>query len=246
MGHNLGLGLAVGLVFSQLDLESFPYTRLSLATSSWRGVGVLALASGLPALLLGLGLGSLAAAILGRFNLGLPAFSWSGVIGAVLGWGLGLSAVLWGGLPQAIQSRRGTNQDISLALRNTLLLVGLLAGVLAVVLVLPPVLAGQPPLTLLLPERLRVLAASLLSTVLWLSFALQYSIIRGLLTLNARGGWPLVSQPLLRRLVDQRRLRQGWGSYWFSHSQVREEFGEQTSAGQGRGKGAPNGGFSAG
>jgi hypothetical protein len=227
VGHNLGLGLAVGLVFSQLDLESFPYTRLSLATASWPGLGVLALASGLPALILGLSFGGFTASILSRFNLGLPAFGWSGVIGAVLGWGLGLSAVVWGGLPQTIQSRQSTKQDIHMALRNTLLLVGLLAGVLALVLVLPPVLEGRSPFTLLLPERLRVLAASLLSTVLWLSFALQHSIIRGLLTLNSRRGWPLMCQPLLRRLVERRLLRQGRGSYWFSHEQVREEFIER-------------------
>ncbi len=224
VGHNLGLGLAVGLVFSQLDLESFPHTRLSLATASGQGLGILALASAIPALLLGLGFGGLAASLLGRFNLGLPAFGWSGVIGAVLGWGLGLSAVVWGGLPQTIQSRQGLNQDVVMALRNTILLVGLLAGILALVLVLPPVLEGQPPLTLLRPERLRVLAASLLSAVLWLSFTLQQGIIRGLLTLNPKRGWPLVCQPLLRRLVSQRLLRQGRGSFWFSHGQVREVF----------------------
>jgi hypothetical protein len=225
VGGSPGLGLALGLVFSQLDLETFPYTRLSLATASWRGIGTLALASGLPALVVGLLFGGLAALLLGRFNLGLPAFGWAGLVGAVLGWGLGLGAVLWGGLPQVIQIRQGSHQDILLGLRNTLLLFGLLGGIFALVLVLPAVVNGQPPLTLLSIARLRVLAASLISAMLWLSFALQYTVVRGLLAVAQGHYLPLGCQSVLNRFVNQRLLRQGCGSYWFGHEEVREGMG---------------------
>lgn len=221
LGGNWGLGLATGLAFSQIDLENFPYTRLSLAVASWRGVGLLALACGLPALILGLGLGSLAASVLGRFNLGLPAFGWVGLMGAVLGWLVGLGFVLWGGLPQAVQYRRSLNQDIQLALRNTLMLVAILGLVIGTILVLPAVVSGQSPLRLLTPERLRVLVASLLSAVLWLSFTLQHSAVRLLLALGQDRRWPWRCQPLLQRWIQQRWLRQVGGGIIWSHEQIR-------------------------
>lgn len=221
LGGNWGLGLATGLAFSQLDLENFPYTRLSLAVASWRGVGLLAVACGGPALVLGLGLGGLAAVLLGRFNLGLPAFGWAGLIGVVLGGLLGLGLMLWGGLPQAVQYRRTLNQDVQMALRNMLIIVAILGLVIGVVLVLPAVVSGQSPLSLLTPERLRVLVASLVSAVLWLSFTLQHSAVRLLLSLGKELRWPWRCRPLLRRWVQKRLLRQVGGGVRWSHDQIR-------------------------
>ncbi|HIK44602.1 MAG TPA: hypothetical protein IGR64_06900 [Leptolyngbyaceae cyanobacterium M65_K2018_010] len=232
MGGNLGLGLAIGLVFSQVDLETFPYLALSLATAPGRGLAPLLLVTGIPALVLALGLGGLGAALFSPFNRGLAALGWAGLTGATLGWGLGLLALGWGGLPGAIQGRQGPTQDRQLALGNTLGLVGVLAGIWALVLVLPPLLRGQPPLTLLPPERLRLLLASLFCAWLWLSFTLQYALVRGLLALGSR--WPPLSQPLLQRLVTQRILRSVNGSYWFSHEEVRQGLRNQGDRPQGQ------------
>lgn len=221
LGGNWGLGLAVGLVFSQLDLETFPYTRLSLAIAPWRGVGLLVLVCGLPSLVAGLALGGFAALVLGRFNLGLPAFGWAGLIGAVLGWLLGLGLSLWGGLPQAIQYRRTLNQDVQMAFRNTLILLAVLGGILALVLVAPAVASGQPPLSLLSMDRLRVILASLVGALLWFSFVLQQGVVRLLLAVGRGSRWPWRCQPLLQRWVKQRLLRQVGGGVIWSHDELR-------------------------
>ena len=221
IGGNPGVGLAWGLAFSQLDLEAFPYTRLSLALASWRSVGGLALVCTVPALGLGLGVGSLGSLILGRFNLGLPAFGWGGLVGAVLGWSLGLGLGLWGGLPQGIQIRQRPNQDIQMALRNGAILFGLLALVFALVLVMPAVVNGQSPLTLLTVPRLRVVAAALISAYLWFSFALQQGVVRGLLTRSpSRLPWAMAAW--MQRWAQRRVLRPWGGDYGFAHETLRE------------------------
>ena len=229
IGGNPGLGLAWGLAFSQLDLEAFPYTRLSLALASWRSVGGLALVCAVPALVLGLGVGSLGSLLLARFNLGLPAFGWGGLVGAVLGWGLGLGLGLWGGLPQGIQSRQWPNQDIPMALRNGAVLFGLLALILALVLVLPAVVHGQPPLTLLTVPRLRVVIAALISAYLWFSFALQQGVVRVILARSpAHFPWAMVTW--MQRCTQRRVLRQ-WGSdYGFVHETLRDALAKDRSS----------------
>lgn len=221
VGGNPGLGLAWGLAFSQLDLEAFPYTRLSLALASWRSVGGLALVCTVPALVLGLGVGSVGSLILAQFNLGLPAFGWGGLVGAVLGWGLGLGLGLWGGLPQGIQIRQRPNQDSRMALRNGVILFGLLALVFALVLVMPAVVNGQSPLTLLTVPRLRVVVAALISAYLWFSFALQQGVVRGLLTRSPfRLPWAMA--PWMQRWAQRRVLRRWGGDYGFAHETLRE------------------------
>ena len=221
VGGNPGLGLAWGLTFSQLDLEAFPYTHLSLALASWRSLGGLALVCTLPALVLGLGVGSFGSLILGRFNLGLPAFGWGGLVGAVLGWSLGLGIGLWGGLHRGIQIRQRPSQDSQMALRNGVIIFGLLALVFALVLVGPAVVNGQPPLTLLSVPRLRVVAAALLSAYLWFSFALQQGVVRLLLAQpSARIPWAW--GPWLQRCTQRRVLRQWGGDYGFLHDTLRD------------------------
>lgn len=221
IGGNPGLGLAWGLAFSQLDLETFPYTHLSVAMASWRSLANLVLVSILPALVLGLGIGSLGSLALGRFNLGLPAFGWGGLVGAVLGWGLGLGISLWGGLPQGIQIQQHPNQDIQMALRNGGVLFGLLAFVFALVLVGPAVVNGQSPLTLLSVPRLRVVTAALLSAYLWFSFALQHGVLR-LLLARVPSRFPLAWGPWLQRWTQRRVLRRWGGAYGFLHETLRE------------------------
>ncbi len=221
IGGNPGLGLAWGLAFSQLDLEAFPYTHLSLAMASWRSLGNLVLVSIVPALVLGLGIGSFGSLVLGRFNLGLPAFGWGGLVGAVLGWGLGLGISLWGGLPQGIQIQRHPTQDLQMALRNGGVLFGLLALVFALVLVGPAVVNGQSPFTLLSVPRLRVLVAALLSAYLWFSFALQHGVLR-LLLARVPSRFPLTWGPWLQRWAQRRVLRRWGGAYGFLHETLRE------------------------
>ncbi|QQE66735.1 hypothetical protein GFS31_34360 [Leptolyngbya sp. BL0902] len=221
VGGNPGVGLAWGLVFSQLDLEAFPYTHLSLALASWRSLTGLALVSTLPALGLGVGVGGFGALLLGRFNLGLPAFGWGGLVGAVLGWSLGLGIGLWGGLPRGIQIRHHPNQDLRMALRNGAILFGLLALVLALVLVVPAVVRGQPPFTLLTLPRLRVVIAALLSAYLWLSFALQQMTVRAMLS-RAPSRLPWAVDAWLQRWAQRQVLVKGSGDYGFAHDLVRD------------------------
>ena len=97
IGGNLVLGAAIGLVASQIDVESFPRYRLSLAITSWKTLGVMALASSGAALGVGLMLGGVLAVPLSRFGLGLSTFGVAGAMGAILGWCIALGGLLWGG-----------------------------------------------------------------------------------------------------------------------------------------------------
>ncbi|MEB3289277.1 MAG: hypothetical protein VKI82_05145 [Leptolyngbya sp.] len=221
VGGSPGLGLAWGLAFSQLDLESFPYIHRSLALASWRGLVGLVLVCTLPALGLGLGMGGLGVLLLARFNLALPAFGWGGLVGVILGWGLGVGVGLGGGLPRGIQTRQHPNQDGIMALRNGVILFGGLALVLGLVLVVPAVVMGQPPLTLISLPRLRVILAALISAYLWFSGALQQGILRLLLT-RAPSHLPWALTPWLQRWVQRRVLVQASGDYSFVHDILRE------------------------
>jgi hypothetical protein len=222
VGGNLVLGLAVGLVASQMDLESFPRWRFSLATTSWGRLGSLALVSTLGAGVLGLALGILGSLALTPLNLGIQGFAGGGTVGAIAGWVLGLGVLVWGGLQSTIQIRQAPNQDVQIAFRNALVLVALLGLVIGLVTVLPAVASGQPPLTVLTPSRGRLLLASLVGAVAWLSFGLQQLLVRLLLISH----WPLISQPLLHRLVQGKLLRRVGGGYEFCHDLVRQALGQ--------------------
>ena len=112
------------------------------------------------------------------------------------------------------------NQDNAFALRNSLLLVAVLAAVMAVVLVLPAVVSGQPPLALLSPGAARLGAAGLISAVLWLSFAFQHSLVR--LLLGGRQGIPLAARTWLDAMVTVGLLRRLGGGYGFGHEELRQ------------------------
>lgn len=220
VGGNLLLGLALGLMFSQIDLENFAYFRLGLAIAPLGGLASLMLTGGLLALGLGLGLGVLGALLLAPFGLGVPGFGWAGVVGAVLGTVLGLGGLLRGGQAGAMQSRRTPNQDILLALRNTLILMAGLGILLALLLVLPATASGLPPLVLLPVNRARMVLAGLVIAGLWLSFGLQHGIVR--LLLGNRNSLPLAARPWLDQMGTVGLLRRVGGGYGFGHEMLRQ------------------------
>lgn len=220
VGGNLLLGLALGLMVSQIDLESFAYLRLGLAIAPLSHLSTLVLTTGLAALGLGLGLGTVAAILLTPFGRGLAAFGWGGAAGALVGWSLALVLLLRGGLAGVAQGRQTPNQNIYLALRNTTLLTAVLGLIMALLLVLPAVVAGQPPLTLLTLSRARLLVAGLIGALLWLSFGLQHGIVRALL--GERSGPPLAARPWLDAMVATGLLLRLGGGYSFGHESLRQ------------------------
>ncbi len=220
VGGNLLLGLALGLLVSQIDLESFAYLRLGLAIAPLSRLSTLVFTTGLLALVLGLGVGTVAALLLTPLGRGMAAFGWGGAVGALAGWSVGLVLLLRGGLAGVAQGRQIPNQDLALALRNTVLLVTVLGAIALLLLVMPAVVAGQPPLALLPLSRARMLVAGLLSALLWLSFGLQYGIVRALL--GERSGLPLAARPWLDAMVSTGLLRRLGGGYSFGHESLRQ------------------------
>ncbi|WOD41285.1 hypothetical protein [Nodosilinea sp. E11] len=229
VGGNLLLGVALGLMLSQIDLENFPYVRLGLAIASPGPLLTLALTCGLLGLALGVGLGTVAALLLTPFGLGLPAFGWAGVIGAVGGWGLGLLGLLHQGLARTAQYRQTPNQDVTLALRNALLLVAILGIILLLLLVLPAVVGGQHPFTLLTLPRARVIVAGLTIAALWLSFTVQHTMVR--LLLGGRQGLPVTGRAWLEAMVAAGLLRRVAGGYSFGHEGLRQSIAPRSPEG---------------
>jgi hypothetical protein len=232
IGGNLLLGAALGLVASQIDVEAFPRYRLSLATASWKTLGVMALASSLAALGGGLIFGGVLAMPMARFGLGLSTFGVAGAMGAILGWCIGLGALLWGGVQNSIQLRITPNQDVILSLRNCTILVGLLGGIIALLLVVPAVLSNQPSFTLLSPQRIRLLVVGCLGSILWLSFALQQAILRLLLLPGKQGGIPFAERAWLKRLVASDLVKPVAGGFQFCHDSVRQLVAERVPQSQ--------------
>lgn len=220
VGGHLLLGLAVGLMVSQIDLENFAYVRLGLAIAPFSGLATLALTCGLLALGLGLGLGTVGALLLTPLGRGMAGFGWAGALGILLGWSLGLVGLLRGGQAGAMQRRQSPNQDVSLALRNTALLVAELGLLLGFILVLPAVVSGQPPLALLPPGSVRLILGSMVGAVLWLSFGLQHGIVR--LLLGGAQGLPLTARSWLDSMVAAGLLRRVGGGYGFGHEVLRQ------------------------
>lgn len=222
IGGNLVLGAAIGLVASQIDVEKFPRYQLSLGVASWHTLGVMALASGLAALVLGLLLGSLFAILLVRFGSGLSAFGFASSVGAISGWCIALGGLLWGGVQNSIQLRTAPNQDVVNSLRNCTVLVGVLGIVITLLLVLPAIIANQPPLTLLNLQRIRLLIVGGLGAILWLSFGLQQAVLRLLLVTEKNGGLPFAERAWLRRLAVSGLMRPVSGGFMFCHDTVRQ------------------------
>lgn len=220
VGGNLLLGVALGLMASQIDLESFPYVRLGLAIAPLGRLMSLALTCGGLALILGLGFGTVAALLLSPFDRGVVGFGGAGAVGAVIGWCLGLLVLLGGGVPGAAQSRQTPNQDVTLALRNTVVLVAVLGAIALLLLVVPAIASGQPPLLLLPLSRLRLIVGCLVILALWLSFSLQHGLVR--LLLAGKQGLPLSARPWLETLVKAGLLRRLGGGYSFGHEELRQ------------------------
>ncbi|MEO1069753.1 MAG: hypothetical protein AAFW95_11635, partial [Cyanobacteria bacterium J06638_6] len=219
LGGNLLLGLALGLMASQIDLENFPYLRLGLAIADPARLGTLVLVCGLLSLGLGLGLGTLAALLLIPLGQGMVAFGGAGVVGATIGWAMGLVGLLRNGLAGVAQGHQAPNQDTFLALRNTVLLVAIWGGVMALLLVLPALVNGQPLLTLLSLSRARLMLAVLVGTALWLSFSMQHAVLR--LLLGGGKGLPFAGRNWLDAMVAAGLLRHLGGGYSFGHESLR-------------------------
>ncbi|MFQ4139932.1 NACHT domain-containing protein [Nodosilinea sp. PGN35] len=220
VGGNLLLGVALGLMASQIDLESFPYVQRGLAIAPLGRLVSLALTCGGLALVLGLGLGGGAALLLSPFGRGAVGFAGAGAVGAVAGWSLGLIGLLQGGIAGAVQLRQRPNQDVVLALRNAVVLVVLLGAIVVLLLALPAVVGGQPPLTLLPPSRLRLLIGCLTVLALWLSGGLQHGLVR--LLLAGKAELPLAARPWLDAMVKAGLLRRCGGGYSFGHEELRQ------------------------
>jgi len=229
---NLVLGAAIGLVASQIDVESFPRYRLSLATASWRTLGVIALATSLAALVVGILFGGLVALLVVRFGSALPAFGWASSIGAIIGWCMGLGILLWGGVQNSIQLRTYPNQDVVNGLRNCTLLVGLLGLIITLLLIMSAIFANEPPLALLNLQRIRLLVVGCLGAILWLSFGLQQAILRLLLLPGNVGGLPAAERSWLKRLSSSELLRPVAGGFRFCHDTLRQRLAETDLARQ--------------
>lgn len=229
VGGNLLLGVALGLMASQIDLESFPYVRLGLAIAPLGRLISLALTCGGLALVLGLGFGTVAALILSPFDRGVVGFGGAGAVGAVIGWSLGLLGLLGNGMPGAAQIRQTPNQDVTLALRNTAVLVAVLGAILVLLLAVPAVVGGQPPLTLLPLSRLRLIVGCLVILALWLSFSLQHGLVR--LLLAGKQGLPLAARPWLETLMAAGLLRRLGGGYSFGHEELRQAIAPEKTGG---------------
>jgi hypothetical protein len=108
-----------------------------------------------------------------------------------------------------------------MALRNGVILFGLLALVFALVLVMPAVVNGQSPLTLLTVPRLRVIMAALISAYLWFSFALQQGVVRGILA-GSPTHLPWAMATWMQRWTQRQVLRRWGGDYGFVHDSLRD------------------------
>ena len=147
IGGNLVLGAAIGLVASQIDVESFPRYRLSLAITSWKTLGVMALASSGAALGVGLMLGGVLAVPLSRFGLGLSTFGGCRCHGSHFGLVYCPGRVaLGGGYKTVFSSALPPTKTSSLVCETAPYWSGCWGGIIALLLVAPAVMSNQPPL----------------------------------------------------------------------------------------------------
>ncbi|MBD0268379.1 MAG: hypothetical protein ICV77_08805 [Cyanobacteria bacterium Co-bin8] len=215
-------GLAVGLLASQVDLEAYPYYRLSIASLTLNSGLSLLLRALIPGLLLALVLGGFAGFVAGRFGQGATGLTLGGLIGLGTGLILGCLFELRYGLQNSIQVRRYPNQDTLNAVRNLffiLLLLGLLLEVGLTLIRLGQAPGGDSPIT---GQLLGGVAATLLAFGLWASYTVQHVVIRFLLFVSR--STPLNYASFLNFAASQRLLQKVGGGYRFVHEQVREQF----------------------
>lgn len=220
------LGLAVGLPASQIDVDSLPRYRLSLAaigSRSWLPTLISALVA---SLLLALLFGGLAGSIAGPFGLGSRWASIGTAVGLTAGWLLGVIGQCIGGLQRSIQVRRFPNQDTVVAFRNVFLLLLLLGMLLSAGLATVSTVTGEGLETLVNSSALRNMVAIAIAFGLWVSHGLQYFVLRGLLLLSR--GLPLGAQSFLAAASRHHLLKKYGGGYQFIHEQVREQVGKET------------------
>lgn len=217
------LGLAVGMVASQIDIDTFPRFRLSLASLSGRAMLPVLAAMILPglglAMLLGMLVGGIAAQFGGSPQVAATAAAFGLMSGAIMG-GLALCN---GGVQNSIQFREIPNQDTFFALRNLgligLLLAGLLLGLLAII----SSFNGIPFTQLAPPDSLKVVVALLIAFCLWASHALQHGVLRLLLSLSKPKPLPLNATQWLNAAVEHKLLQRSGGGYAFIHEKIRAQ-----------------------
>lgn len=218
------LGLALGIMAAQVDVDRLAHFHLSLA--SLRGQAWLrVVATGLLlAVILAIPLGAAGGLVSARFGQGATAALYGAAAGITLGFWGGLWAQCWGGLPQVIQFRQRVNQDTLSALQNGILLVVIYAALLGATVALVALLSGQPFGSLVDPQGLRYLLAIATGLVLWISHSLQQLILRIVLSLGSGGAVPLNLTSQLNAAVERKLLRRVGGSYSFIHDQIRQQF----------------------
>jgi len=214
------LGLAVGLMGSQVDVEAAPTYQLSLASLTGTAGVALGLRVLLPALvgalLLG-GLGWLVAVQLGNPAAGVAM---GASVGGVLGAGVFLVLELKAGLRGIIQMRLQPNQDVVRGVRHNL---GIWLGVTLVIFGVGAI-ARLSPAALMASPTVRIGLTLLLALALWSSYGLQHVLIRGLLCFSAQRPIPWNYRRFLDYATERRLLQQVGGGYRFVHDLVRQQF----------------------
>ncbi|ASC72954.1 uncharacterized protein XM38_039140 [Halomicronema hongdechloris C2206] len=214
------VGLAVGLMGSQVDVEAAPTYQLSLASLTGPAGLALGLRVVIPALVGALLLGGVG--WLGAVRFGNPSagFGIGGMLGGLLGAAGFLVLELKVGLQGIIQIRLQPNQDVMHGVRH-----GLGAWLLvAAVIVGIGAIAGLSPGALMASPTVRTGLALLLALALWSSYGLQHFLIRGLLCFSAQRPMPWNYRRFLGYATERRLLQQVGGGYRFVHDLVRQQF----------------------
>lgn len=226
IGGSWLLGLAIGIVASQVDVDRFFRYRLSLA-SLREGAWIMPL---LTAILLGtvlaVPLGIFIGALVAQFTSGVTAGLYSAAGGMTLGFWAGVLAQSWGGIQHAIGFKQRFNQDTGSALINGILLAAAYGVMIGALVVISATVSSQPLSNLLDPSALRQLIAIVIGLALWASYALQHTILRILLGIGSQGAVPLNLVAYLNEAVERKLLLRTGGSYSFIHEQIREQFAQ--------------------
>ncbi|PSN20003.1 hypothetical protein C7271_04415 [filamentous cyanobacterium CCP5] len=220
------LGLAVGIVAAQVDVDHFFRYRLSLASLSGKAWLVPLLTALLLGTALALPLGVLIGAAVARFTSGVAAGLYSAAAGATLGFWGGLLFQSWGGLQHGIRFKQRLDQDLTAALVNGSLLSLMYGGLLAAMVLLSALFSGQTTESLINLGALRQLVGITIGLVMWASYALQHLILRALLIVSSQGAFPLSLRAYLNEAVERKLLYRVGGSYSFIHEQVREQLAQ--------------------
>lgn len=228
VSRNWILGLAIGLLGSQVDIERFPKYTLSLAALSWKTGLTLLGRSLVPGSILALGLGLVGWLVASPFRWGAVGLTIGAFGGATLGILAGGLLELRSGLQGGIQIRKKPNQDTVNGMRN---LICLLVGVGFLIyegVHLGAIALNQPAHALVSPQGWQTLGALALTIALWASYGLQHVLIRGFLWSN--GSIPWNYGAFLRTAAHHRLLQKVGGGYRFIHEDLREHLAQPPTA----------------